>query len=79
MITLRKLCNHPDLVTGGLELFQSDVKADCDNEEEATFGCWKRSGKMIVVDALLKLWKKENHKVLLFSQTKQVRKEDGGW
>jgi len=26
-----------------------------------------------VVDALLKLWKKQGHKVLLFSQSKQVK------
>jgi DNA excision repair protein ERCC-6 len=35
---------------------------------EMSDGFYKRSGKMIVVEALLRLWKKQGHKVLLFSQ-----------
>ena len=33
---------------------------------------WRRSGKMIVIESLLKLWKKQNHKVLLFTQSRQM-------
>jgi DNA excision repair protein ERCC-6 len=38
------------------------------NDESLEYGFYKRSGKMIVVEALLRLWKKQGHKVLLFSQ-----------
>jgi hypothetical protein len=34
----------------------------------------KRSGKMIVVESLLKLWKEQGHKVLLFTQSRQMLK-----
>ena len=56
LITLRKICNHPDLASGGPRIFKGD-KAPKDKEME--FGYFKRSGKLIVVDALLKLWKKQ--------------------
>lgn len=36
------------------------------------FGAYTRSGKMIVMCSLLKLWKEQNHKVLLFSQSRQM-------
>ena len=41
-------------------------------EEDMEYGYWKRSGKMIVVESLLKIWKKQDHKVLLFTQSRQV-------
>ena len=40
------------------------------NENEDSFGHWRRSGKMNVMDALLNMWKKQNHRVLLFSQSR---------
>lgn len=99
-MTLRKLCNHPDLVTkdykrdrtlttngegetdeesGEDELISissskrmriDEGEVGCDGEER--YGFWRRSGKMIVVEALLNIWARENHKVLLFTQTRQV-------
>lgn len=42
------------------------------DEEEESYGFWRRSGKMIVIEALLKMWHKQEHKVLLFTQSKQV-------
>ncbi|GFR85606.1 DNA excision repair protein ERCC-6 [Elysia marginata] len=68
LIMLRKICNHSDLSTGGLQLFNqgpSDLLED-------QFGHWSRSGKMIVVEALLRLWKKQDHRVLLFTQSKTM-------
>lgn len=56
---LRKVCNHPDLVNDETEIVQN-------------YGSIEKSGKMIVVSALLKMWKKEKHKVLLFSQSRQM-------
>ncbi|EJW81346.1 hypothetical protein WUBG_07746 [Wuchereria bancrofti] len=69
LITLRKLCNHPDLVTGGPNKF-NDYDATAD--EEMDFGAPCRSGKMQVLKALLKLWKRQGQKVLLFSQSRQM-------
>lgn len=43
--------------------------------EEEHFGFWKRSGKLIVVESLLRLWLKQGHRVLLFTQSRQVRIE----
>lgn len=64
LINLRKICNHPDLFTDGPKEETGEVKD--------TFGYYKRSGKMKVVDVLLSLWHKQGHKVLLFTQGKQV-------
>lgn len=65
LITLRKICNHPDISTGGPKLYIGETPG---NDESLEYGFYKRSGKMIVVEALLRLWKKQGHKVLLFSQ-----------
>jgi DNA excision repair protein ERCC-6 len=37
-------------------------------EDAQKYGFFKRSGKMIVVDALLKIWKKQQGRVLIFTQ-----------
>ena len=76
LIKLRKICNHPDLVSGGPRLFISEQSAadvdDASLPANLHYGYWKRSGKMIVVESLLKLWKEQGQRVLLFSQSKQV-------
>ena len=75
LITLRKVCNHPDLSTGGPKVFGpigSDKTEDTVTDDTDEYGYWERSGKMIVVESLLKLWKRQGHKVLLFSQSRQV-------
>ncbi|XP_076268276.1 DNA excision repair protein ERCC-6-like isoform X1 [Rhynchophorus ferrugineus] len=62
---LRKICNHPDL-----HMLQSP---DCDETNiDNNIGYYKRSGKMVVVSALLKIWKKQGHKTLLFSQGRSM-------
>ncbi|XP_064636661.1 DNA excision repair protein ERCC-6-like [Lineus longissimus] len=71
LITLRKICNHPDLCTGGPKNFNFDKTFD-DSDPSTHFGYWKRSGKMIVVKSLLKIWKQQGQRVLLFSQSKQM-------
>ena len=101
-MTLRKLCNHPDLVTkeyqreramsdgrqqtsGELEEEDDDgvgimevsskrlkVAEGVRDSEEESYGFWRRSGKMIVIESLLKMWLGQKHKVLLFSQSRQV-------
>lgn len=37
-------------------------------DDSNKLGYYKKSGKMIVVSALLKIWKKQKHRVLLFTQ-----------
>jgi len=59
---LRKICNHPDLVYR--ETLQHKANYD--------YGAESKSGKMKVVKALLELWKRQGHRTLLFSQTRQM-------
>uniref|UniRef100_A0A671PQ56 DNA excision repair protein ERCC-6 n=1 Tax=Sinocyclocheilus anshuiensis TaxID=1608454 RepID=A0A671PQ56_9TELE len=70
LIALRKICNHPDLFTGGPRLLRGIPDEQLTEEEH--FGYWKRSGKMIVVESLLRLWFKQGHRVLLFTQSRQM-------
>ncbi|KAI6191164.1 hypothetical protein M3Y97_00198300 [Aphelenchoides bicaudatus] len=81
LINLRKLCNHPDLMTGGPnrhgnldESDDSDDSGGSDRPEniDNEFGAPSRSGKLMVVESLLKLWFKQKQKVLLFSQGRQM-------
>lgn len=52
-----------------------------DSEEEGAggsqhlpvdYGDWQKSGKLTIVHALLELWKPQGHRVLVFSQTRQM-------
>ncbi|XP_049854885.1 DNA excision repair protein ERCC-6-like [Schistocerca gregaria] len=70
LINLRKICNHPDLYSGGPKLFRGENEEDV--PEEQRYGHWKKSGKMIVIESLLKIWKKQGHRVLLFTQSRQM-------
>ena len=71
LVQLRKICNHIDIVTE--KYFKNP---NWHNEPDYNLalaqhhGYFKRSGKMIVVDTLLKLWKKQEGRVLLFSQSR---------
>ncbi|XP_044747303.1 DNA excision repair protein ERCC-6-like [Coccinella septempunctata] len=66
--SLRKICNHPDI------FIYDDDEIPEETDEENMFGYYKKSGKMIVVSALLKIWKKQKHRVLLFSQGRAMIK-----
>lgn len=58
--TLRKICNHPDL---------ADVHF---KENQPGYGDPSRSGKLQVLKSLITTWTKEGHKILLFTQTRQM-------
>uniref|UniRef100_A0A3P8XY97 DNA excision repair protein ERCC-6 n=1 Tax=Esox lucius TaxID=8010 RepID=A0A3P8XY97_ESOLU len=70
LIALRKICNHPDLFSGGPKILRG-IPEDQLTEDEH-FGYWKRSGKLMVVESLLRLWFKQHHRVLLFTQSRQM-------
>ncbi|KAM6306223.1 DNA excision repair protein ERCC-6 [Aegotheles albertisi] len=70
LVALRKICNHPDLYSGGPRILKG--VPDMEVEEAEQFGYWKRSGKMIVVESLLKIWHKQGHRVLFFTQSRQM-------
>ncbi|XP_030342587.1 DNA excision repair protein ERCC-6 isoform X2 [Strigops habroptila] len=70
LVALRKICNHPDLFAGGPKILKG--VPDAEVEEADQFGYWKRSGKMIVVESLLKIWHKQGHRVLFFTQSRQM-------
>ncbi|XP_059215444.1 DNA excision repair protein ERCC-6 isoform X2 [Centropristis striata] len=70
LIALRKICNHPDLFSGGPRMLRGIPEDQLTKEEH--FGYWKRSGKLIVVESLLRLWFKQGHRVLLFTQSRQM-------
>ncbi|XP_013052521.3 DNA excision repair protein ERCC-6 isoform X2 [Anser cygnoides] len=70
LVALRKICNHPDLFSGGPRILKG--VPDAEVEESDQFGFWKRSGKMIVVESLLKIWHKQGHRVLFFTQSRQM-------
>ncbi|KAL7072736.1 hypothetical protein ACQ4LE_008179 [Meloidogyne hapla] len=71
LMHLRKLCNHPDLVTGGPKKY-GDLDQENSKNHEIEYGSYQRSGKMIVVKTLLRLWFQQQQKVLLFSQSRQM-------
>lgn len=82
---LRKICNHPDLFdssdtwrkgasSNGNSSKREEWDFDSGLMNDRSFGCYKRSGKMMVVDALLNIWKKQGDKVLLFTQSRQMLK-----
>ncbi|KAG5418405.1 rhp26 [Candida metapsilosis] len=58
--TLRKICNHPDLI------YREALM------HKANYGDPRKSGKMQVLKNLLQLWQSEGHKTLLFCQTRQM-------
>uniref|UniRef100_T1IM14 DNA excision repair protein ERCC-6 n=1 Tax=Strigamia maritima TaxID=126957 RepID=T1IM14_STRMM len=70
LVHLRKICNHADLFTGGPKHF-GDVD-ESTLSDEMRYGYWKRSGKLIVVEAILKIWHAQQHRVLLFTQSRQM-------
>ena len=60
---LRKICNHPDLLK---------LKQKLSDKEREEFGDFNKSGKMLVLSEMLVAWKREGHRVLIFSQGVQM-------
>lgn len=68
LVNLRKISNHPDLFTMG----PKENETNLNDTDEDYYGNYKRSGKMKVLNSLLKQWFKQKHKVLLFTQGRQM-------
>jgi DNA excision repair protein ERCC-6 len=58
--SLRKICNHPDLI---------DFKI---LDRRPDFGDLARSGKLQVLEKVLQMWQTQNHRALVFAQTRQM-------
>jgi SNF2 family DNA or RNA helicase len=68
---LRKICNHPTLLDKEEgQVFSSLSSSRADLTSEASLV--RDSGKMAVVAEILKLWKREGHRGLLFAQGRQT-------
>ncbi|KAL1917321.1 uncharacterized protein VTP21DRAFT_4977 [Calcarisporiella thermophila] len=66
MMELRKVCIHPYLIQGAEERINEENNA---NTPEEQFKCLiNASGKLVLLDKLLKKLKEGGHKVLIFSQ-----------
>jgi DNA excision repair protein ERCC-6 len=88
IVMLRKICNHPDLISDSLNApspFRQNGKYtenDIDNytsSDDDSVGLGidestliERSGKLEVLAKILPLWKKQGHRVLIFSQWKKM-------
>jgi DNA excision repair protein ERCC-6 len=66
---LRKLCNHPDLLS--LLPVQGKTKRVVPSDM-TDFGAVERSGKMLVLQQVLRLWHTQGKRALVFAQTKQM-------
>lgn len=84
--TLRKICNHPDLVCGSDQSsFDSFVRngfvgddslavdsSDDDDDMVINESVVERAGKLHVLAKILPLWKKQGHRVLIFCQWRKM-------
>lgn len=64
---LRKICNHPDLL-----LPATNKTSSITQPTQSTSTHVSKSGKLQVLDSLLKLWHAEKHRVLVFSQSRRM-------
>ncbi|ELP87418.1 chromodomain helicase hrp1, putative [Entamoeba invadens IP1] len=69
MMQLRKVCNHPYLISG---VEEKDTAQFAENSEEYFKQLIKSSGKLVLLDKLLPKLYEDKHKVLIFSQLKKV-------
>lgn len=88
IIMLRKICNHPDLICGSNQAaYESFLRNGFVNEEDIgdtssdddssvieieQDNLIERSGKLEILAKILPLWKKQGHRVLIFSQWKKM-------
>jgi len=71
---LRKICNHPDLVTGpnGESVTGNADSSSSDEDFYDQEQVADRSGKLQVLSKILPLWHKQGHKVIIFTQWRKM-------
>ena len=70
---LKKICNHPDIYTGDPSaLLAMQGNLDMMKKTSEEYGHVRRSGKLKVVSELLKVWRKQGHRTLLFTQSRKM-------
>lgn len=69
-IQLRKCCNHPFM----LQDIKEHLIVDCVNYEKYYEKLLSSSGKIILLDKMVQKYKKENKKILIFSQFTEMLK-----
>ena len=71
---LRKICNHVDLVVGRNGDSAFDDESTSSSEDDAYDHCKlaDQSGKLHVLSKILPLWKKQGHKVIIFTQWRKM-------
>lgn len=67
-LQLRKCCNHLFLLKG----VEEELTKDCRTEEDIYNRLLESSGKLMLLDKFIEKFKKENHKILIFSQFKRM-------
>ncbi len=60
---LRKICNHPDLLR---------LNQEISPEQDPEYGDYRKSAKLLVLHEMLPQWKRDGHRVLIFSQGVQM-------
>ncbi|KAJ1973907.1 hypothetical protein H4R35_003873, partial [Dimargaris xerosporica] len=66
MVELRKCCMHPFLINGAEERILKEVNPQTPDEYLSML--IEASGKLVLIDKLLRRLRQDNHKVLIFSQ-----------
>ncbi|KAJ0406645.1 hypothetical protein P43SY_009756 [Pythium insidiosum] len=71
---LRHICNHPDLLSTMEEYRDNDrgIFRPPKRDDDVPYGAEEASGKMVVLQKILRLWKQQGHRVLLFTQTRKM-------
>lgn len=68
MMELRKCCIHPFLIKGSEERIMEELGVEGKNSDAVHHAMIQASGKLVLVDKLLKKLREGNHRVLIFSQ-----------
>ncbi|KAJ2161642.1 DNA repair protein rhp26 [Coemansia sp. RSA 552] len=63
---------HSDIGSGDSEDEFTEGTRPAADRLPPDYGDWHKSGKMTIVRALLEMWKPQGHRVLIFSQTRQM-------
>ena len=69
---LRKICNHPDLISGPNRTDSNGCESSSSESDDEDYmdmeRLAERSGKLQVLAKILPLWKEQGHKVIIFTQ-----------